>query len=68
MIEITSDYGRIGPFHWLNTNQKYHFEVHLPADNRLPRTFPAWWGCCWFGRPPQWLINHLDFLKVRPWG
>jgi hypothetical protein len=67
MIEITSDYGRIGSFHWMNTNQECWFEVHLPtSDNRI-RTFPVWWGCHWFGNPPQWLIDHLEFVTSRSW-
>lgn len=69
MIEITSEYGRIGSFHWLNTNQEYHFEFYIdgPLGGWRPRTLPIWWGCCWLDTPPQWLIDHLNFVSSQPW-
>jgi hypothetical protein len=60
MIEITSDFGRIGELRWMNTNQEFWFEIAPRRGEVLPTTFPAWWGCAWFGRPPEHYCRRID--------
>jgi hypothetical protein len=60
VIEITSDYGRIGELTWMNTNQEFWFEIAPRRGETLPTTFPAWWGRVWFGRPPEAYCKRID--------
>lgn len=66
MIEITSDYGCIGEFRWMNTNQEFHFEISDSRIDTLPTTMPAWWGIAWFGDVPssfsRWIDRVVDLL------
>lgn len=64
MIEITSDYGCIGEFRWMNTNQDFHFEIAAGRTETLPATIPAWWGAAWFGDVPESFARRIE-LVVR---
>lgn len=67
MIEVTSDYGCIGEFRWMNTNQDFHFEIAAGRHDTLPTTIPAWWSVAWFGDAPASFVRRLD-LVVRMLG
>lgn len=62
MIEITSDYGCIGEFRWMNTNQEFHFEITPAMSETLPCTLPGWWGTAWFGDAPASFVRRLDLV------
>lgn len=62
MIEITSDYGCIGEFRWMNTNQEFHFEIAPAMFETLPCTLPGWWGAAWFGPAPAALVRRLNLV------
>ena len=62
MIEITSDYGCIGEFRWMNTNQGFHFEIAPARSETLPCTLPGWWGAAWFGAAPAALVRRLNLV------
>jgi hypothetical protein len=60
MITITSDYGQIGNFCWMNSNQDYQIEITHDVTGKVIQTLPAWWGCCWReGSEPTAYLNMI---------
>ena len=59
-MTITSDYGQIGNFYWMNANQDYQIEVTHDVTDEVILTLPAWWGCCWWeGNEPKAYLNMV---------
>jgi hypothetical protein len=51
-FNITSDYGRIGEFWWINSDQRTHLFV---SWCRMIR-----WGSCGMGRHPRITMESID--------
>lgn len=59
-MTITSDYGQVGNFCWMNTNQDYLIEVTHDVTGEVVLTVPAWWGGCWWlDRKPNAYLNMI---------
>lgn len=62
---ITSDYGQIGNFCWVNANQDCQIEVADDVTGKVIQTLPAWWGCCWWvGNEPTAYLNMIGTVLI----
>ncbi len=59
MIDITSDFGRIGRIGWINSNQEFALEV-VDSDDRCIAVDAAWWGAAWFAKIPKPVFERIE--------